>query len=156
MKKRLLIIEDDIDIRESLQEFLRSEGYGVETAENGADALRLLSEAKNDFSRRFDLILLDLMMPVMNGIEFRKRQTADADLAKLPVIVISADNRTRTIAADIGLHRCVLKPMNLDDLTAAIEEASLPDPTPGLRTEAGVSPETLANSPASTREKSAW
>jgi CheY-like chemotaxis protein len=145
MAKKILVIEDDIDIRESLQDFLESEGHHIETAENGERGLELLAKP----NANFDLILLDLMMPVMNGVEFRKRQATHPEYSRIPVVVISADNRTREIADTLGLPTCVQKPMNLEDLLGAIERATSPEAVAGLRTEHE------PKSPASP-ESSAW
>lgn len=81
---RILIIEDDPGIRESLSELLREVGYAVLEARNGLEGLREATE------HRPDVILLDLMMPAMNGWEFRAAQKQDATLVDIPVIVISA------------------------------------------------------------------
>jgi CheY-like chemotaxis protein len=81
---RILIVEDDAALREILSEILLEEGYRVECAANGADALALLQEIGAP-----DLILLDLMMPVMSGWELRTQLRADPRLADVPVLVLS-------------------------------------------------------------------
>jgi CheY-like chemotaxis protein len=146
MAKNILVIEDDIDIRESLQEFLESEGHRIETAENGERALELLTKPES----KFDLILLDLMMPVMNGVEFRNRQALHPEYSRIPVVVISADNHTREIADSLGLPICVQKPMNLDDLLGAIEKSTSPEAQAKAGLKTAVSP-----SPSSS-ERSVW
>src|SRR5205823_560954 len=82
----LVVVEDDADIRETLAMVLAAEGYEVATAAHGAEALAWLRAS----SRRPDAILLDLMMPVMDGWEFRKAQLADGALADIPVVIVSA------------------------------------------------------------------
>jgi len=82
--KRVLVVDDDRDIRESLVELLESEGYEVSSAANGRDAL---AEARRT---RPDVILLDQMMPVMSGREFQAAQARDPSLAGIPVLRISA------------------------------------------------------------------
>jgi CheY-like chemotaxis protein len=82
--RRVLVVDDDRDIRELLVELLASEGYEVASA---ADGRRALAEAR---SRRPDVILLDLMMPVMSGWEFREAQLRDPELAGIPVVVVTA------------------------------------------------------------------
>ncbi len=82
--KRVLIIEDDAPIREAIAEVLEMEGYSVSQARDGREGLR---EARE---RPPNLIILDLMMPNMNGLQFRAAQNEDAALADIPVIVISA------------------------------------------------------------------
>ncbi len=82
---RVLVVEDDDDLRGLLTELLEFEGFGVECASNGREALEHL--------RARDLpclIVLDLMMPVMSGAEFRAEQLCDERLARIPVVVVSA------------------------------------------------------------------
>ena len=80
----MLVVDDDRDIRELLVELLASEGYAVASA---ADGRRALAEAR---ATRPDVILLDLMMPVMSGWEFREAQLRDPELAGIPVVVVTA------------------------------------------------------------------
>ncbi len=82
--KRVLVIEDDRGIREAVVDLLAGEGYEVAEAANGVEGLR---EAR---ARRPSLIVLDLMMPTMNGWQFREAQRQDPSLADIPVIVLSA------------------------------------------------------------------
>ncbi len=81
---RVLVVEDERDLRDGIAEVLEVEGHEVATAENGAVAL--------DRARQFDpaVILLDLMMPVMNGWQFLEAQCGDAALCRIPVVVVSA------------------------------------------------------------------
>lgn len=81
----IVLIEDDRDIRVSLMQLLEFEGYRVLTAENGKDGLTLLK--KNPTPK---LIILDLMMPVMNGWQFLEAKKENPELAPLPVLVITA------------------------------------------------------------------
>jgi CheY-like chemotaxis protein len=88
MSKRsplLLVVDDDSDVLDALRCALEDEGYRVSTASNGHEALGCLSAAEVP-----SLILLDLMMPVMDGFAFRAAQLADATMADVPVIVLSA------------------------------------------------------------------
>jgi CheY-like chemotaxis protein len=105
----VLIVEDDADLREMMAQLLTLEGYGTATASNGREALRLLHEAEVP-----KVILLDLMMPVMDGWEFRRQQRADPSIAELPVIVLSAldPNRASNLAASAFLK----KPLDFDRL----------------------------------------
>jgi CheY-like chemotaxis protein len=82
--KRVLVIEDDRSIREAVAEVLAAEGYVVSEAANGLEGLR---EAREHLP---SLIVLDLMMPTMNGWQFREAQKQDPSLADIPVIVVSA------------------------------------------------------------------
>ena len=88
--RKVYIVEDDTELRRTLGEALEAQGYAVVSAANGAEALRAL---RTDEARPC-LILLDLMMPVMNGYEFREHQRADPALAEIPVVVISAHERS--------------------------------------------------------------
>src|SRR3954471_1338862 len=92
--KRILIVDDDDDIRETLSQVLTDEGYTVETAINGLEALNQLRRTTTIPS----LILLYLMMPVLNGFEFQVAKSRDPLLASIPVIIVSAsmDARART------------------------------------------------------------
>src|SRR5881392_3915466 len=82
----VLVVEDDEDIRDSLVEFLGDEGYEARGAGNGREALSLLAAIAPPPC----LIILDLMMPVMDGRTFREEQLRRPDVADIPVIVISA------------------------------------------------------------------
>src|SRR5262245_15369306 len=82
---RVLVIEDDADTREAVSDFLEREGFEVEAVENGHLALESL---RSRDAPRF--ILLDMMMPVMDGWSFRRQQRADPQLSSIPVIVVTA------------------------------------------------------------------
>jgi CheY-like chemotaxis protein len=111
----ILIVEDDFDIREALTQILEEEGYVVRGASNGREAL----DVANDEVPK--LILLDLMMPVMNGWQFRAEQLKDPRLASVPVIVISADPQVQPKAASLGAAGLLRKPISLDDLLQAVK-----------------------------------
>jgi CheY-like chemotaxis protein len=83
--RTILVVDDDRDVRNVLTLLLQAEGYRVATAANGRDALDYLNRGGHP-----DLILLDLMMPVMDGFRFRYAQQQDPDLARIPVVVVSA------------------------------------------------------------------
>lgn len=111
----LLIVDDDQDIRESLRMLLEECGHRVLCAANGADALRLLQQEP-----RPDLIVLDLMMPVMTGWELRERMLGDPVLAAIPTVVISGDTRAVARADDLQVAAFLAKPFELDDLLSQI------------------------------------
>jgi signal transduction histidine kinase len=112
---RLLVVEDDESIRTTLAETLSDEGYVVTTAAHGREALDMLRLAAPP-----DAIVLDLMMPVMDGWEFRIEQRADPLLAGIPLLAMSADlsPKARAIAAD-GYVR---KPIDVPELLRLLQD----------------------------------
>jgi CheY-like chemotaxis protein len=119
----VMVVDDEKDPRESVCEWLTARGYTVVPANNGADALRQL----HDGAPRPDVILLDLMMPVMNGWQFREQQEADPALASIPVVVITANRDTRGISAQDTLY----KPVNPEHLIEVVERWGSPKPASG-------------------------
>jgi CheY-like chemotaxis protein len=115
----VLIVEDDLDTREMLGRFLELEGYRVETAENGKRALERLGSGMGAC-----VILLDLMMPVMDGWQFRQEQIRDAALADIPVIVVSAAGRERL--EKIHANAYLSKPVDLDELLGCVTQFCRP------------------------------
>lgn len=114
--KRILVVDDDPDIRETLAELLQEEGYAVTSAAHGAEALSALRT-----DPRPGLILLDLMMPIMDGWQFRAEQKKDPELASIPVVVISATGRDEFVSS-LGAAQFLKKPINLEQLLAAVEQ----------------------------------
>ncbi len=112
--RTVLVVDDNEGIRESLIDVLDIEGYLVVTAEHGAEAL-----AKLRSGVRPCVILLDLMMPVMSGADFRHAQRQDPQLAQIPVVLISADGDLMTKAAELQLP-FIAKPMKIDKVFAAV------------------------------------
>jgi CheY-like chemotaxis protein len=112
----ILLVEDDIDVRDALAETLREEGYSVDCAKDGLDALSYLRRGGQP-----GLILLDLMMPRMSGSEFRTVQRKDPLLAQFPVVLLSADGRMREKAAALETAGAIRKPIDLDELLRVIE-----------------------------------
>ena len=112
----ILLVEDDFDVREALAETLRDEGYAVECAVDGAQALDYLRGGG-----RPGLILLDLMMPRMSGSEFRMVQKVDPQLADLPVVLISADGRMEEKARTLETDGAIKKPIDVDELLSTVE-----------------------------------
>ncbi len=101
----LLVIEDDDDVREALADVLRDAGYDVAWAADGAEAIRALRSGL-----RPSAILLDLMMPVMDGYECRAEQRGDPALASIPVIVVSADRFVERDGRAVGAAAAIAKP----------------------------------------------
>jgi CheY-like chemotaxis protein len=107
----ILVVDDDEDIRGTLCDLLREEGYATIPAANGQEALDLLRDA------RVCVILLDLMMPVMNGWRFRDAQRADPQLAAIPVVVVTASGKSSdSLGSVVVLH----KPLRLDSVLDAV------------------------------------
>ncbi len=108
----VLVVDDDVDIREGLVEALEEHGYAAVGARNGRDALELLRAT--DHLPCF--IVLDLMMPVMDGRAFREEQLKVPELARIPVVVVTAypagAEQTRGMSASAWLA----KPLEMDDL----------------------------------------
>ena len=107
----VLVVEDDPDIRATLCEALEDNGYTTVGAGNGIEALDYLRSAPE----KPCLILLDLMMPVMDGQTFRAEQRADPVLAEIPVVVISAYRDVEKYAAELATEY-LAKPVRLDTL----------------------------------------
>jgi CheY-like chemotaxis protein len=113
---RILIVEDDPALRATMSDLLEDEGYEVECAANGAEAL-----ARLDASAAPGLILLDLAMPVMDGWSFRAAQRRDARLAAIPTIVVSASFEPgRGAVEDLAAEAFLPKPFDLDQLMRTV------------------------------------
>jgi len=113
----ILIVDDDHSIREMLRLFLELKGYTIASAINGQDALDYLRQSPEPPQ----LILLDLMMPVMSGAEFRTAQRQTPALASIPVALISADANLRDSAPVLDAEAYLPKPIDFDLLLATIE-----------------------------------
>jgi CheY-like chemotaxis protein len=112
MKLRVLLVDDDADILESWR-ILLEDRYDVSTAVDGREALALVERS------RFDVIVLDMMMPVMDGPAFKR--AADARGIHTPVVVVSAGCDVRAQAHAIGVRDVLTKPVDPEHLQAAIE-----------------------------------
>lgn len=110
--RRILVVEDDADIREATVDLLVDHGFDAVGAANGREALdRLRSDVDLPC-----LILLDLMMPVMDGRTFREEQQRNPALAPIPVIVLSARTDSVKQAAELGAAGCLDKPVSFEAL----------------------------------------
>jgi DNA-binding response OmpR family regulator len=107
---KVLVVEDEEDIRDTLAEALASEGYEVVRACDGAEALEKLRACHPA------VVLLDLMMPVMDGWAFRAAQREDPTVCRIPVIVVSAEGR----AGGLDVAGFLQKPFDLDQLLTAV------------------------------------
>jgi CheY-like chemotaxis protein len=113
----VLIVEDDDHIREALAETLIDHGFSVQTASNGCEAIDVLRGA----AVRPQLILLDLMMPVMDGWAFRTAQLADPTLSHIPVVILSAVRDLRRQGTQLRAAAVLPKPLDVPRLLDAIE-----------------------------------
>jgi CheY-like chemotaxis protein len=110
----ILIVEDDADLREMMAQLLTLEGFSPYAVSNGREALDYLRT-----SERPDVILLDLMMPVMDGWEFRRVQQSEPALADVPVIILSALDAARADEVG-GPTEFLKKPLDFDRLLALV------------------------------------
>jgi CheY-like chemotaxis protein len=110
--RTILVVEDDRDLRDSIVEILAEHGYRPLPAANGREALDQLRQEREHPS----LILLDLMMPVMDGFEFRQEQSADAELAAIPVVLLSAHASVADTAQELSVAAYLKKPVRLEIL----------------------------------------
>ena len=114
---RVLVVDDDSAIRQMVAEVLRDEGHITDEATNGSQALDVVK------ANRPDAILLDLMMPVMDGPTFLRACRDMPDCRRIPVILMSALNGARQVAAELGASGCLSKPFELPDMLSQLERA---------------------------------
>lgn len=119
MQKSILVVEDDADIRESIAYLLADEGYDVACAGDGREALTYLHEGHTP-----SLILLDMMMPHMDGLAFREAQQQEPALASIPVIVLSASSALLHCAKSMGAAAGLEKPFGAEQLFKVIKQVS--------------------------------
>lgn len=116
---KVLVVDDDRDIRETMVDALADAGYEVLAAEDGLDALDVLrSEPAAP-----GVILLDLMMPRMNGVQFQEEIARSDAWAQIPIVVISADSQGRARATEMGAKAYLRKPMRLNELYDTVARA---------------------------------
>lgn len=113
----VLVIEDDDMLRELLAEVLDERGFGVRCAANGADGLAMLE------SYHPDAVVLDLLMPVMHGWAFMEEYERKTNGQPIPIVVVSVNPLLPRSYDRFGVHRCVGKPFELDELVEAVEHA---------------------------------
>ena len=113
----ILLVEDDFVLRSSLSELLLAEGFRVECAADGREALRRLGRVPAP-----DLILLDIMLPYLDGFELRALQKRSPLTANIPVLVISAYDLDPESVAELGLPPPLRKPLDVPDLLSKIRE----------------------------------
>ena len=116
--RNILLIEDDVDIRAILKDALEWEGYRVYAVSNGREGLEILETTPAPC-----LILLDLMMPVMNGWEFAEALETDEAYAGIPIVTLSAFSDSEKKIRAVG---SIKKPINLDALFALVRQCCGP------------------------------
>jgi CheY-like chemotaxis protein len=112
----ILVVDDDQDIRDTLLDVLADAGYSVRVAADGSEALEVLGHGDLP-----SLILLDLMMPGMDGFAFRQAQASDPRLASVPVVIVSASANLARDAKRLGATGYIQKPMRLDAVLREVE-----------------------------------
>lgn len=117
MSKKVLIIEDDKEIAMALSKAIQVSGHESMHAIHGREALSML---ESDFQLP-DLMIVDIMMPVLNGIEFRKLQLASDKLKHIPIIFLTASKMDRDELMKLSPYESLVKPIDLDDFLKILE-----------------------------------
>ncbi len=120
MPPLILIVEDDPDVLGLVVTLLTGEGYRVAIAEDGEEGL---TAARRE---RPDLIVLDLMMPRMNALQFRAAQRLDKAICDVPVICLSGASHAATVALELGTENCLSKPIDLEALLGMVRRYCAP------------------------------
>jgi len=124
----VLVIDDDGDVCEMLRVALTADGYDVAAAANGRDALMYLRSHAETC-----MIVLDLLLPQMDGTHFRQAQLRDRSLAWIPLIVMSGGVDADRRARELGARRFVRKPLNLDEIRLALRHIGCCHSRPRVR-----------------------
>ncbi len=114
--RTILIVDDDAVISSTIADLLADEGYGVACAGDGQAALTYLDQGVSP-----GLILLDLMMPVMDGWNFRAEQRRRNKSASVPVVVMTASGKCPEAIASLGAQECISKPFSFEALLTAVK-----------------------------------
>jgi len=118
--RRVLVVEDDEDIRTTVSQLLQDEGYHVACAADGLEAMNWLRAAPE----LPQVILLDLMMPLMDGYQFRAEQRADGRLSNIPVLLMTAAGDLHAKALELDARGCLKKPFrDVESILDAVERA---------------------------------
>jgi CheY-like chemotaxis protein len=113
----VMVVEDDRDVRESISEVLEDHEYQPIGAANGQEAFERLRAG----SHKPCVILLDIMMPIMDGWQFRALQREDPELSSIPVVVLTAHANLQEAATGMHVAACLKKPVQLKTLLATVE-----------------------------------
>lgn len=111
----VLVVDDDVDLQDLLRVALETDGYDVAAVSNGREALHYLRSHAETC-----IVLLDIMLPVMDGAHFRAAQLRDRSLSWIPVVVMSAAVDAERRARELGARRFVRKPLDLDEVRLAL------------------------------------
>ena len=111
----MLVVEDDVELRELVRVALTSDGYEVASVDNGREAMHYLRSHAD-----VCIVLLDLALPIMDGAQFRSAQLRDRALAWIPLVVMSGAADAARDARELGARRLVRKPLDLDELRNAL------------------------------------
>ena len=128
----VLIVDDDPDVRRMIRLLLETSGYETMSAANGAEALERIHEC------RPCVVLLDMMMPVMDGFEFRRQQLSDPEISDVPVVCLTAHYEPVQVTTQLNAP-CLQKPPHFPQILNAIEarcgghEAAAPAEGPDTR-----------------------
>lgn len=125
MRKTILVVEDDLDLRETMLQVLEGAGYDVVLAANGKEALDALLTR-----RKISLILLDLSMQEVDGLEFRRRQLANPNLSKVPLVLLSGSSEDQSDEEALDFVGSLKKPFGEDDLLRLVSRYCGNDPEP--------------------------
>ena len=117
-KRTILIVDDELSLRQALAECLINEGFDVVAASDGQEALDYLH--KNEHQP--ELIFLDLMMPNMGGKEFRQKQLADSAISHVPIALMSGGRQSAELLAEISPQALIKKPFHLDHLFSTVNK----------------------------------
>jgi DNA-binding response OmpR family regulator len=121
MQKTIIVVDDDPAILDLVEMVLDEEGYEVKTATNGREALDLLA------AQQPTMVLLDLMMPVMDGWSFCRLVKGNAATKNLPIIIMSADRHLGQKADDVSADDFLVKPFDIDMLLDTVAKYSRPN-----------------------------
>lgn len=113
MNRTILVIEDDHDTRVAIRQALENTGHRIFSATNGSEGLRLLRKLDN-----LDLIVVDMIMPIMNGEEFIKAKENDQQFSHVPLLVITSFKEKLEL---IGNNPFLMKPLDLDLLISKVD-----------------------------------
>jgi two-component system chemotaxis response regulator CheY len=119
-RRTVLVVDDDPDALDVISTILEDAGYEVVCAANGREALKRLADREG----RCDLILLDLLMPVMNGWDFRRRQRETPAFADIPVFLMSAGAHLAVVRDELQAAGCVAKPIDEAEILDLVKRQS--------------------------------